>query len=83
MEYYKRIEGDYITAIGKNMGGTEITEVEYNQILAIILTKPAATETTDFRLKVDLTWEEYEVPPQPEPEPTAEELLDILVGGAE
>lgn len=81
MRYYKQIESDYIIAIGTGLGGTEITEVEYNEILTVIRNKPQATATTDYRLKTDLTWEEYEHDPDPDPEPDAEEILSILLGG--
>lgn len=62
MRYYKTIENNYITFIGTGGGGTAISKMEYNQILAAIRQKPARTTTTDFRLKEDLTWEEYERP---------------------
>lgn len=62
MRYYKIIENGYITAVGTGGGGTTISKMEYNQILAVIQQKPARTTTTDFRLKESLTWEEYERP---------------------
>ena len=70
MRYYKQIEGNYIIAIGTGGGGTEITEIEYDDILTIIHNQPQATETTDYRLKTDLTWEQYQVePPVPDDNP--------------
>lgn len=81
MRYYKNINNGYITAIGTGGGGVEIAESEYSQIMNVIHAKPARTETTDYRLKTDLTWEEYDRPPEPEPELDGEELLDILLGG--
>lgn len=81
MRFYKLIEDGYITAIGTGGGGVEITEDEYDEIMAVIQVKPPSTETTDYKLKTDLTWEEYERPPEPEPEIDDEELLDILLGG--
>lgn len=84
MRYYKQISDGYILAIGTGNGGAEITEDEYNAILDLIRTKPQATETTDYRLREDLTWEEYEVePPDPDPDIDDAELLHILMGGAE
>lgn len=86
MSYFIVIEDGYILAIGQGNGHTEIDEERYNTILGVIHNKPSRTETTDFRLRVDLTWEEYEVPPMPEPEPDDHdkaEAYDILVGGAE
>ena len=81
MRYYKTIDNGYITAIGTGGGGTEITEQEYNTIMAVIQQKPPRTVTTDFRLKTDLTWEEYEridpvIPEELEPE----EAMNILLG---
>lgn len=81
---YKQINDGYITSIGDNIGGTEITDDEYNAILAVIHNKPPATETTDYRLREDLTWEEYPIdPPDPDPEINDSELLDILMGVTE
>ena len=61
MRYFKQISDGYILAVGTGAGGTEITETEYNQILAVIRTKPAASGTTDYRLRTDLTWEPYTI----------------------
>lgn len=78
--YYKMTNNTYITAIGTGPGGTEITEAEYNEILAIIRNRPQA-EGKGYRLKTDLTWEEYDLPPEEivEEEPTAEEKYEALV----
>lgn len=83
MRYYKLIEGGYITVIGTGGGGTEIDEQEYNTIKMVIKNKPTETETTDYRLKANMTWEEFpRIKPDPEPEEVeGEELLDILLGG--
>ena len=81
--FYKITESDYITAIGKGDSGEEITKAEYNEILSVIRNKPPRTATTDYRLKTNLTWESYEIEPTPEPDPTPEEALSILLGGAE
>ena len=70
----------YIVGVGTGESGEEITEEEYETILSIISDKPHATETSDYRLREDLTWEEYEIPPMPEPEPDAQEILNILMG---
>ena len=70
MRCYKQISDGYILAVGTGSGGTEITEAEYDRILAVIRTKPARTGATDYRLKADLTWEAYEfVPVEPADEP--------------
>lgn len=81
----KQTDGDYILAVGIGAGGTEITEAEYEQIMAAIRSCPEA-DGKGYRLKTDLTWEEYDLPPEPEPSDTDEltdaEALDILLGGA-
>lgn len=83
MRYYKTIENGFILAIGTGGGNIEITEAEYGEILTVIHNKPARTETTDYRLKTDLTWEAYPVePPDPDPELDGEDALEILMGGA-
>ena len=83
MKYYKYIEDGYILAVGTGGAGEEITEEEYNEIMVAIYNKPKRTETTDYHLRTDLTWEEYEVePPEPDDEITDTELVDILLGGA-
>ena len=84
MVYVKYIEDGYITAIGINAEGEEITDTEYNEIMEVIHAKPSAEYPMDYRLKTDLTWELYEiVPPVPVDEPTAEEVLAILTGEQE
>lgn len=82
MRYYKQISNGYILSIGIGGSGTEITEEEYSEIKSVINNKPQGTETYDYMLKEDLTWEEYEIEPV-EPEADAEELLNILIGEAE
>lgn len=80
MRYSKKLLNSYITAIGTGYGGEEITEDEYNAILAVIQSRPTAAGK-GYRLKTDLTWEDYDLPPQPEPEEpelTAEEALAEL-----
>lgn len=86
MRFYKAIDGGYLLSIGTGSGGEEISEAEYNEIMSVIQNKPARTETADYRLKTDLTWEPYEVEPTPEPEPDESDkaaAYDILVGEAE
>ena len=81
--FYKQDADGYIIAVGTG-GGTEITEEEYNTILSVIHSKPQGTETTDYRLREDLTWEEYPIdPPDPDPDIDDAELLDILMGVTE
>lgn len=83
MRYYKMIIDGYLVAVGNGSGGLEITADEYAELLNIIRNKPSAESGYDYRLKADLTWEKYELPPVPEDdEITAEEALEIIRGGA-
>ena len=86
MKYYKQISDNYIVAIGTGHDGIEITEAEYTEIMSIIQNCPQ-TAGKGYHLKTDLTWEEYDLPPAPEPsdddELTPEETLSILLGGAQ
>lgn len=82
MRYFKVSSGGYLLGVGTGYGGEEISETEYTEITEIIHAKPAAPDGFCYRLKNDLTWERYELPaPNVDPELTAEEALDIIVGG--
>ena len=84
MRYYKQMSGAYIITIGVGLDGTEIAEDEYNEILSTIKNRPQA-EGKGYKLKTDLTWEEYDLPSTPEPSDEDElsdtEALDIILGG--
>lgn len=81
MRYWKLISDDgfYIVSIGTGYGGTEITEEEYDTIMEVIHNASHA-EGKGYRLRTDLTWEEYDLPPEPpiEEEITLEDALDML-----
>ena len=72
MRFYKTVSDGFLVSVGTGSGGTEITASEYAEILATIRNKPTARDGFDYRLKTDLTWEEYELPPV-EPEPLTDE----------
>lgn len=44
MRYYKQVFDNYIIAIGTGIGGTEITEAEYNALLSEIREKAALVD---------------------------------------
>ena len=83
--YYKQTDRMYILAVGVGVGGIEISADEYSEILSVIQNRPTA-EGKGYRLKADLTWEEYDLPPVPEPsdddEISNDEAINILLGGA-
>ena len=96
MKYFAQYENGILTAIGTGYGGTEITEAEYNALLAEIREKadlvdklysgkitidevPADWQEeiqrrVDERIAAEDTAEEQDI--------SAEEALDILLGGA-
>lgn len=86
MNYHIITENGYIKRIELSncSSGQNITEAEYNEIMAIIQNRPTA-EDKGYRLKADLTWEEYDLPPEPEPsdedELSNDEALSIILGG--
>lgn len=72
--YQKNTENGYIVSIAKGVTHGNITEEEYNAILAVIRSKPTAPEGYDYKLREDLTWELFEIPtPEPEEEEATEE----------
>ena len=83
--YYKQTDDVHILAVGVGVGGMEISADEYSEILSIIQNRPTA-EGKGYRLKADLTWEEYDLPTVHEPsdddEISTDEALYILLGGA-
>lgn len=83
VRHYKQTSDNYIIAIGTGYGGEEIAETEYNEIMAIIQNRPTA-EGKGHRLKTDLTWEAYDLPPEPEPSDEDElsdaEALNVIMG---
>ena len=83
--YYKQTDSMYILAVGVGAGDIEISADEYSEILSVIQNRPTA-EGKGHRLKTDLTWEEYDLPPVPEPsdddEISNDEAINILLGGA-
>lgn len=86
MRYYKEYDGSgYLICIGEGLNGVEIDEDEYASLLALIRARPIPPEGKDYRLRADLTWEEYDLPPAPEPtddeEISAEEALEIMTEG--
>ena len=96
MRYYKQVFDESLLAIGTGPGGTEITEAEYNALLSEIREKadlvnklyngeitidavPAPWQEeiqrrVDERIATEGTAEEQDI--------SAEEALDILLGGA-
>ena len=81
--YYKQTDDVYILAVGVGVGGMEISAAEYSEILSIIQNRPSA-DGKGYRLKTDLTWEAYDLPPEPEPSDADElsdaEALNVILG---
>ena len=84
MRYYKQISDNYILSIGTGYDGVEIPEQEYNEIMSVIQSCPNE-DGKGYRLRTDLTWEEYDLPPvvlSDDDELSTDEVMDILLGGA-
>ena len=81
----KIVDSDYIIGLSE-LTGQDITSEEENDIRLAISTRPKPQSGYSYRLKSDLTWEEYDLPPVPEPsdddEISTDEALNILLGGA-
>lgn len=67
----KIIENGYILCLSNDFG-EPITQAEYAKILSIIQSCPTA-DGKGYRLRTDLTWEEYDLPPVEEPEELTQE----------
>ena len=96
MRYNKRMNGDYILAIGTGYGGTEITEAEYNTLLSEIREKADLVNNLySGEIAIDavpIDWQE-EIQRRvderiaaegaaAEQDISAEEAMDILLGGS-
>ena len=82
-EFYKFVDDGFVAGIGTNGNDnvTAITEAEYNTILQKIQNKPTDPDGYQYMLRADnLEWELVELPPAEEPELTADEALDIILG---
>ena len=83
MRHYKIINNSFVEAIGIGFDGLEITVEEYNGISDMIDNRPTPPEGYDYRLREDLTWELYELPPidPVDDEIDDSEALAIILGG--
>lgn len=60
MKYYKVVINGFISVIGENICGQEITEEEYNNIIEAISEKPSDTEDTIYKLEdISLIWKAF------------------------
>lgn len=96
MRYYKLVSDESLLAIGTGQGGTEITESEYNALLAEIREKAALVDKlysgeitldevpADWRGEIQLRVDERiaDEGSAEEQDISAEEAMDILLGGA-
>lgn len=80
--FFKVIKDNYILGVGIGERGTEITQSEYDQLTDIFHSMPQK-EGYEYRLKTDLTWEEYEREPEPIDDLPDSEALSIILGGEE
>jgi len=80
MKYFKNVADGYLTHVGVDCGGVEISGQEYRELLEVIRGRPAE-EGVGFRRREGMSWEGY-----PATEASGElsdgEALEILLGGA-
>ena len=83
MRYYKITESGYVVEVGIGFDGVEISKTEYDKLFSAIIAPPQAKEGYGYRLREDLTWEEYQLPiiDPVEEEISDEEALAIILGG--
>lgn len=64
MGYIKHVENGYIVSVQTNapLGTENCTEEEYNNIMNVLKNAPTQKDGYGYRLKEELTWEEYELP---------------------
>jgi hypothetical protein len=59
VKYYKTVRGDYTESVGTSPGEIEITQAEYEKVIAGINEHAEhPEENIGFRLRADLTWEQ-------------------------
>lgn len=79
--YYEIDENRFVKEIGTgNKKGYEISAERYNAISESFRYCPMDTETYTHRLNIDIEWEAV---PIEQDEAEAEEIVNILTGGAE
>ena len=81
--YYKNIVDGYITCIGTGDGDVEITQEEYETILAVIQSRPIPDAGFYYKLREDLTWEQVDAPVIEDEEISDEEAMNIMLGVSE
>ena len=81
------LDNGYIIAITTGYGQIQISDDDYSRIYDLIQQKPTAPNGYDYALKDNtLEWELVALPPEPEPvetDPTADEILNIIMGVSE
>lgn len=78
--YQKNVENGYIISITAGADRGNITDAEYQQILALLHNAPTAPDGYTYLLREDLSWELVELPPAPDvpEEATTEDLINAL-----
>ena len=85
MNYALSIVDGYIIGVceSEDHFSEEITKAERDTIFNKLLNRPSSAEGYEYKLRADnLEWELIELPTV-EDNPTAEELMEIIMGGAE
>lgn len=81
MTWFKTTQNGYILSISTGLGQQEISQAQYEELLACLMARPAAPQGKGYRLKEDLTWEVYDLPVCVGQEISNREAMEILLGG--
>lgn len=84
MRFYESVQNGVLQSFGiSDYGGNTITEERYNAISEALANMPTDTETVGYRLREDLTVEQYEIEQVTDNDIDDAEAFDIIFGGAE
>ena len=78
MKYYKNTSEQYLTSLSTGLGQIEISKGEYDTIMEALHNRPSAPDGYAYRLKTDLTWALYKLPPEPEEDAEPEDYEAAL-----
>lgn len=83
--FYKVVEEGFIVGFGTNGSDSvnAISEAEYNSLTEMFQERPKAPEGYEYMIQDEpREWVLVELPPE-DPDLTADEAMEILLGGAE
>lgn len=83
MTYFKTVDNGYIQSISTGLGQQEISQEQYEELMAHFNTRPVPPQGKGCRLKEDLSWELYDLPVSVEEEIPDRQAIELLLGGSQ